>query len=232
MTERTTSSRSDFGQHHGMIYVLFVPATYKCEEIAALVITAAVEIFGCLHSVFTNIGSRVAHRDLTITARSDILTHVTSSGLDVRRCLDRVGLVVDDFVAREKGERVVVLGEFVNGGEDALQVHVVIRWLGIVSVDRVEGVVHVENQVDTGIVELLHAIGVVLGVVYRVHTDGVDTKILELLDIPCARGLVCERIRIVRRATGLVVNASNVESLLASPERCLSLLVGVPKKLI
>lgn len=69
--------------------------------------------------------------------------------------------------------------------------------MGVVSVDRVVGVVHVEDEIDTGIVEQLHTFGVVLSIVDRVDTNGIDTKVLESLDIPCACIEVCEGIDII-----------------------------------
>lgn len=53
-------------------------------------------------------------------------------------------------------------------------------------------------------------------VVDCVNTNGIDTKILELLDIAEADISIGERIFISRRATGLIVDATKVESVFAS----------------
>jgi hypothetical protein len=53
----------------------------------------------------------------------------------------------------------------------------------VLTVERVLGRVGIECQVDTSIVEHLHALIVVLRVVDGVNTDGVDTERLEVGDI-------------------------------------------------
>lgn len=163
MKGRTKSSRSIYNYVSRVSgNVVFVQATYKCEEITPLIITTAVEVVSCLHPVIANVGSRVANRNLSIASGADVLTHVTSSRLDKRRGLHCLGLIVDNFVTGEEGEGVGVFGKFVNGSEYALQINVIVGRLGVVPVDRVFGVVHVKDQIDSSIVELLHTRGVVL----------------------------------------------------------------------
>jgi hypothetical protein len=59
---------------------------------------------------------------------------------------------------------------------------------------------------------------VVTLVVDSVDTDNVDAELLEVLDITLADLGVGQRILVGGGTTGLVVNTSEVESLVASPE--------------
>jgi hypothetical protein len=68
---------------------------------------------------------------------------------------------------------------------------------------------------------------VVGGVVYSVHTDGVDAQLLELFDIALAAVDVGDGILRLRRAAGLVVDTANVEAVFAGPEGCSQWLVEV-----
>lgn len=153
------------------------------KEVGPLLVGAAVEVLGRLHAVLGHVGGRVADGDGAVLARLDVGPHVAVGGLDVGRGERALGLIVDDLVAGEEGEGVVVLGELVDGGEDALQVDGVVRGVGGRAVDGVQRVVDVKGNVDTGVREGLHALLVRLGVVGRVDTDNVDAKILEFLDI-------------------------------------------------
>lgn len=127
-------------------------------------------------------------------------------------------MVVDDLVAREESHGVAVLGKGINGGEDALEVDGVVRGVRVVTVDRVQGVVGIKDDVDAGLGELLHALIVVLGVVGRVHTDGVDAELLELLDVGLADLGIGQRVDIGGSTTWLVVDTTDEESLLALVE--------------
>jgi hypothetical protein len=71
---------------------------------------------------------------------------------------------------------------------------------------------------------------VVLGVVYRVDTDSIDAQVLEALDVSRARVGIGKGIKIGRRATGLVVDAPNIESLLSGPESCVVLALSTMLK--
>jgi hypothetical protein len=155
------------------------------EEVGALVIGTAVKVESLGLNVLSNVSSRVSDRDSAALAVANVLLHVTGDSLDIGR---RIGVValVDDLVTREKEEQVVVVRESVNGGKDVLEVDVVVRAvesLSILTVERVLGGVCVESNVDTRVVEHLHALVVVLGIVNGVDTDGVDTEILEVGDI-------------------------------------------------
>jgi hypothetical protein len=59
---------------------------------------------------------------------------------------------------------------------------------------------------------------VVRSVVNGVHTDGVDTKALELLDVALAASSVGDGVLSIRCATWLVVDTADVETLVASEE--------------
>lgn len=158
--------------------------TYKSEKVTALIIGTAVEVVGSLHAILTNIGSRIANRNLAVVARADVLSHVTSGGLDVRSGFDRLGLVVDNFIPREESECVRVLDKLINGSEDTLEVDIVVRWGRLVSVNRVTRVIDVENQVDASIIQGLHTFGVIGRVVNRVNANSVYAKFLEFGDVP------------------------------------------------
>lgn len=55
-------------------------------------------------------------------------------------------------------------------------------------------------------------------VVDSVDTDGVDTELLELLNVALAASLVSDGVLRIGSATRLVVNTTNVETLVASKE--------------
>ena len=56
-------------------------------------------------------------------------------------------------------------------------------------------------------------------VVYRVDTNRVNTKLLELGDISITNVGISKRVDVSGRTTRLIVNASNIESFVAGPER-------------
>ena len=55
-------------------------------------------------------------------------------------------------------------------------------------------------------------------VVDSVDTNGVDAELLEVLDVSHAAVLISKRVLGVRRATGLVVDTTDVEAVVASEE--------------
>jgi hypothetical protein len=57
-------------------------------------------------------------------------------------------------------------------------------------------------------------------VVDGVHTNGVDTKLLEVDDVALATGRIGDGVLCVGRATWLVVDTADVETLVASEESC------------
>ena len=194
--------------------------TYKGEKVASLVISSAVHVVGELHAVLGDIRSRVSHRNLPVTTVADILAHITSDSLDVFGRQGAVDYIVDDLVAREEGKSVIVVGKSVDGGEDALEVLVVVRLVGVEAVERIEGSVGIDNDVDPGIGQHLHALVVLLGVVHHVDTDGVDAQLLKLGNVALAHLGVGQGIDSTGGSSRLVVDAADVETLLALPEGC------------
>lgn len=190
----------------------------KGKEIRSLIITATVHVHGCLHAVGGNIGGGVSNGDLAESSRVDVVLHITSDSLDVGSRLVSSWLVVDDLIAREEGQRVVILGKHLNSSKNALKVHGVVGGSGLKTVDGVAWVVDVKNQVDAGISEGVHALVVILGVVDSVNTNSVDAKVLEVLDITEAGLGVSEGILVGRSTTRLVVDTTKVEALAISPE--------------
>ena len=162
------------------------------EKVAPNIIAAAVHVLRHLEPVVLNIRGRVANGDGTVASGVDVRLHVTGDGLDVRGSKRR-GIVVDDLVSREEQQRVVVLGEGVDGGEDELEIDVVVREGDASVVGPVERVcrsVDVEGEIYAGVGERLHAVIVVGGVVDGVDAHGVDAQLLEVLDVACAASRV------------------------------------------
>lgn len=208
----------------------------ESKEIGALIIRAAVKVEGLLLDVLGDIGGGVTNGNLTGRPVADIALHITSDGLDVGSSTGVVTLV-DDLVAREEEEEVVVALERINCSKDILQIDVVVRAVesGVrLAVKRVLGSVGVESQVDSGVIEHLHALIVVLGVIDCVDTDCVDTEGLEVSNIALQALNVEERVFGVSRTTcllsvsvfkdwersrtGLVGNTTNVETLVVCEE--------------
>lgn len=190
----------------------------KGEEIRSLIITATVHVHGRLHAVGGNVGGGVSNGDLAESSRVDVVLHVTSDSLDIGSRLVGSRLVVDDLVAREEGQRVVILGKHLNSSKNALKIHGVVGGAGLKTVDGVAWVVDVKNQVNAGISEGVHALVVILGVVDGVNTNSVDAEVLEVLDVSETGLGVSERILVGRSTTRLVVNTTEVEALAISPE--------------
>ena len=159
------------------------------------------------------------------------------TALDVRGSKRR-GIVVDDLgVSREEQQRVVVLGEGVDGGEDELEIDVIVREGDASVVGPVERVcrsIDVEGEIYAGVGERVHA-GIVVGrVVDGVDAHGVDAQLLEVLDVACAARRVGYGVgeravawtmlaaggteQETEKPTGLVVYASDVESLVVGEE--------------
>lgn len=92
--------------------------------------------------------------------------------------------------------------------------------MGSGSVEGILGRIDVENKVDTSCGECVHARVVVCGVVNSINTDGVDTQLLELRDVPTATALIRNGVSEIRAATRLIVNATNVEAVTSLEEGC------------
>ena len=181
------------------------------EEITALIIGTTVHVLGHLLAVRVDISSRVSDRNGTVSTASDVLSHITSDGLDIGRSWGGK-IIVDNLVTREEGQGVGVVRKRINRGEDVLEVNRVVGWVGIGSVQGVEGSVDIEDQVDTCSCQLGHAVIVVGCVVNSVDTDGVDAQLLELCDITLASGCICDWVDQIRGSSRLIVYTSHVES--------------------
>lgn len=81
---------------------------------------------GCLHAVRRNIGSRVTDGNMSKSTSVHVVLHITSDGLDVRCGLVGIRLVIDDLVAGEESQRIVVFGEHLNSGKDALEIQSIV----------------------------------------------------------------------------------------------------------
>lgn len=119
----------------------------ESEEVATNGIISAVHVRCHLVTVRFNISRGVSDGDLAETASVDVRLDVTSDSLDVGSTVGG-GIVIDDLVGGEEQQCVVVLGELLDGSEDALQVLVVVRGAGVRTIDRVEGSVDIEREVD------------------------------------------------------------------------------------
>lgn len=161
--------------------------------------------------------SRVANRNLTVVAATDVLTQITSDGLDIGSSRGR-RTVIDNLVTGEESEGVLVAGESINSSEDVLEVDIVVRLRGLGTVDGVFGSVDIEHQVDASISQGIHALVVVLRVVDRVDTDGVQTELLELGNVTLATIGISDGVSQVRGATGLVVDTANIETVISLEE--------------
>lgn len=216
----------DWNAVAGVLLNLLVPAgdgvrrrvapgvVIESEEIGADGIIAAVHVRGHLVAVALHISSRVTNRDGSVAASTDVRPHITSDSLDVRSS-ECVGIIVDDLVGRVEEQRVVVLGEGVNGREDGLEVDVVVGHgdgLVVQAVERVEGGVDIQSEVYPSVGELLHAVVVVLGVVDRVDADSVDAELDELGNVALATLGVGDGVLVGGGAAGLVIDTADVEA--------------------
>ena len=126
------------------------------EKITSLVGGAAVHILGGLITIRCDIGSGVAYRDLTVFAVSKVLFHIASDGLDIRGCNGGCGGLIDDLVAGKEGQSVGVFCKRVNGSEYALEIHIVVGWGRVDSIDRVKRAVDIEDEVDPSCGKSVH----------------------------------------------------------------------------
>lgn len=189
----------------------------ESEEVGPLVRSTAIHVFGHLKSVLLDVCCRVADWDSSVTTVADVLTHIAGNSLDVGSAL-RAARVVDDFVAREECQCVVIISKSINGSKDVLQVDVIVRGIGICSIEGVERCVDVEDEVDASICQSTHARIVVGSVVDSIDTDGIDAQLLKFCNVSLAAGLIGNGISQIGGATRLVVDASNIETVVASEE--------------
>ena len=164
------------------------------EKVAALVVGSTVHVVSGIIAVRFNISGGISDRDGSELAVALVLLHITGDGLYIRSGLGGGKSVVDDLVSGEESKGIIVLGEHFHGGEDVLEVLVVVRWVGVLAIDGVLGAVHVEDEVDAGIVEHLHASIMVGSIVDGIDADRVDTQLLELCNVTLAGRLIRQRI--------------------------------------
>lgn len=133
----------------------------------------------------------VADRDGTVTLLGSVGFHVLDGRADVE-CNAAHGAIVDDLVANEEAGSVVVLLEGVHdsleGGELGLSP---LRFC-LVELRRV--VVKIDEGVNAGGVENLHAAVVVFGWINVIDTNGVCAKLLHECRIELTLCGVYERI--------------------------------------
>ncbi|KAI6749128.1 hypothetical protein HG531_008075 [Fusarium graminearum] len=190
----------------------------ESKEVGSDLFRTAVHVVSSLHAVGGNIGSGVTDGNLAKLASLDVVSHVTGDGLDVRSRLVGVLLVVHDLVTGEESEGVLVLGEHLDSSKNTLDVGGIVRRAGGGTVDGVLGVVDIKDKIDASVVERLHALIVIGLVVDGVNANNVDAEFLEVLDITLADLGVGQRILVSGGTTGLVVNTSEVETLVTGPE--------------
>lgn len=116
------------------------------EEVAALVTGTAVHVFGHLETVGVNISGGVSDGNLAVSTASNVLSHITSDGLDIG-CSRGSSIIIDNLVTGEESQCVRVVCERINGGKDVLQVDGVVGWRWGGSVERVERCVDIQHQV-------------------------------------------------------------------------------------
>lgn len=106
-------------------------------EINTLAIWTRVHVLGNQLTVLSDIGSRVSNRDGTKVTSFLVSLHVSNGGLDP--CSGgSVGFVVNDLVAGKVGHGANPWAEDVHGGEDVLEITLIVGRGWIVTVDGVE----------------------------------------------------------------------------------------------
>lgn len=145
---------------------------------------------------------------------------MTLRGVSDHIFLERREIWTADLVAGEEEQRVAIPCKLRDRGKDVLQVSVIVRSRGLIAIQRVQRRVDIQSQVNAGIGQSIHArIVVHVGaVVDRVHTDGIDSQLLELFHIPHTPFGVGDGVDGCRRAAGLVVEAFDVEAVVAGEE--------------
>lgn len=146
------------------------------KEVDGLVGITAVEVG---RKVITDVGvvvGSIANAHPSVVLVRDVLLCVPDGSFDVGRRTSVVGLVAD-LVASEKAENIGISS---HGIDDRL---VVVEKLhvprGIAAVNRKARLAEVGNDVDAGIIEQLHANGVVRGGIDGVCSDDVGTELGE-----------------------------------------------------
>lgn len=71
-------------------------------------------------------------------------------------------LVVENLIGSEESQSVFVFREDIHGGKDMLKIDIVVGFLGILSVEGEFWSVDIEDEVDAGVSQELHALCVIL----------------------------------------------------------------------
>ncbi len=150
----------------------------ESKEVSSFISSAAVHVVGSFETVIVDVCSGISNRDGPVTTSTNVLLHVTRYSLDIRSTRTSVD-AVDILVSRKEQKCVVVFLELIDGGEDVLQVDMVVglRWL-ILS----KGVfwrIDIQGQVYSGSLECGHTCIMVLAVVNGVDSNSVDVQLLK-----------------------------------------------------
>lgn len=150
------------------------------EEVSSVLLTSTSKVVSKLDSNVLVVVGRVTHRNGSVVLLLDVSLGVTNSGLDVSRSIG-VGGLVGDLVTGEETQDVGVVGELVDHRSVSGQQFGVPGGVG--SVDRSVWLGQVGNNIDTGIVQHLHTVGVVLGGIQSVHSDDVGVQLLQVRNV-------------------------------------------------
>ena len=135
-----------------------------------LVLVTAVEVVGDLGTNLGVVVGGIANTHPALDVLLDVVLGVTDSSLDVSRSVG-VGGIVGDLVTGEETDDVGVLAHLIDDIGVALEEGGIPP--GVVAVDGEGGLGQIADNVDAGVVEKLHASGVILGGIDGVGTDGI-----------------------------------------------------------
>lgn len=150
------------------------------EKVCSFVLRATGKVVSKLHSDGNVVVGRVTHGDRSVVLLLEVGLSVSNGGLHVSRSNGVVGLVGNLVTGKETQDVGVVVESVHDGGVSLQQLGVPRR---AVSVDGVLWLGQVGNDIDTGIVQRLHTLGVVLGGVQGVHSDDVGVQVLQVRNV-------------------------------------------------
>ena len=139
------------------------------------------------------------------------------------------------LIAREEQKSVGVSCELIYRGEHTLQIEIVVRARWIVPVEGVQRRVNVQCKVDTCVRQCRHALVMVRvrRIVYSVDTNSVDAELLEVLNVSLATLGISDWVGCTVSAncsggaTRLIIHTADIEAVLASEERCITVLAKI-----
>lgn len=170
------------------------------EEVCSDRRVAAGKVVGQVDTDGNVVVGGVADRNASVVHLLDVGLGVTNGGLDVGRGGGVVDLV-GDLVTSKETQDVGVVGELVDdSGVSGEQVDVP---LGVVSVDGLVWLRQVGNDIDAGVGQCVHTLGVVERRVQCVHSDDVGLQLLHVGDVSGAHREVAQGVH-ERRAAGHV----------------------------